>query len=42
VFERPDDGNVSAWLGDCTASAIDDDDPELIEAMRIQRLSWDT
>ena len=42
VFERPEDGDVSGWLGNCIASAIDDHDPELIEAMRIQRLSWDT
>jgi hypothetical protein len=42
VFERPEDGDVSEWLGNCIASAIEDDDPELIEAMRIHRLNWDS
>jgi hypothetical protein len=42
LFERPDDGDVSALLNDYGASAIDDNDPGLMEAMRIHRLSWDT
>jgi hypothetical protein len=33
---------VSGWLDDYGASAIDDDDPKLIEAMRIHGLNWDT
>jgi hypothetical protein len=31
VFERPEVGDVAGWLGNCIASAIDDDDPELID-----------
>jgi hypothetical protein len=40
MFERPGDGEVSALLREPQSDAIDEDDPELREAMRIHRLQW--
>lgn len=38
VFERPGDDDVSALLRESQSDPIDEDDPELREAMRIHRL----
>lgn len=40
AFERPADGDVSAWLNHTDANPIDADDAHLIDAMRIHRLRW--
>lgn len=42
VFERPADGDVSAWFSHTTADAISADDDDLVDAMRIHRLRWDS
>ncbi len=40
VFERPGDDDVSALLQEPQSDVIEEDDPELREAMRIHRLQW--
>lgn len=40
VFERPGDHEVSALVREPQSESIDEDDPELREAMRIHRLQW--
>jgi hypothetical protein len=40
AFERPSDDDVSALLHEPQSDRIDEDDPELREAMRIHRLQW--
>jgi hypothetical protein len=40
VFERPGDEEVSALVREPQSDPIDEDDPELREAMRIHRLQW--
>jgi hypothetical protein len=40
VFERLGDDEVSALLREPQSDPIDEDDPELREAMRIHRLQW--
>lgn len=42
IFERPGDGDSSPHLHGATDEAIDPDDPNLVEAMRIHRLAWST
>lgn len=40
VFERGDDGDASARLAQIQAVPLHPDDPALIEAFRIHRLTW--
>jgi hypothetical protein len=40
VFERPADDEVSALLLETQSDPIDEDDPDLCEAMRIHRPQW--
>jgi hypothetical protein len=40
VFERPGDDELSALLREPQSASIDEEDPELREAMRIHRLQW--
>lgn len=40
VFERPGDDEASALLLDAQSDPIEEDDPELCEALRIHRLQW--
>lgn len=40
VLERPADGDVSVLLDEAESEPIDENDPQLEEAMRIHRLQW--
>lgn len=40
VFERPGDGDVSSRFADADDNAIDTDDADMVEAMRIHSLQW--
>lgn len=40
IFERPDDARVSGSLIDIADAHVDADDPDLLEAMRIHRVTW--